>query len=89
MVLGDYVLVDISLRMLKPQELKLAQGFAPDYIVDRGLFLNEATGQAEWKALTIAQQIKLIGNSVCPGEAEALIAANDADMIELYRKEAA
>ena len=88
-VLGDYVLVDISLRMLKPQELKLAQGFAPDYIVDRGLFLNEATGQAEWKALTIAQQIKLIGNSVCPGEAEALIAANDADMIELYRKEAA
>lgn len=88
-VLGDYVLVDISLRMLKPQELKLAQGFAPNYIIDRGLFLNEATGQLEWKPLTIEQQIKLIGNSVCPTEAEALIAANDADMIELYRKEAA
>lgn len=88
-VLGDYVLVDISLRMLKPQELKLAQGFAPDYIIDRGLFLNEATGQLEWRHLTVEQQIKLIGNSVCPGEAEALIAANDADMIELYRKEAA
>ncbi|XXF10168.1 DNA cytosine methyltransferase [Pseudomonas sp. D2-3] len=88
-VLGDYVLVDISLRMLKPQELKLAQGFALDYIIDRGLFINETTGQLEWKPLTIAQQIKLIGNSVCPTEAEALIAANDADMIELYRKEAA
>lgn len=88
-VLGDYVLVDISLRMLKPQELKLAQGFAPDYIIDRGLFLNETTGQLEWRPLTVEQQIKLIGNSVCPGEAEALIAANDADMIALYRKEAA
>lgn len=88
-VLGDYVLVDISLRMLKPQELKLAQGFAPDYIIDRGLFLNEATGQLEWRSLTVEQQIKLIGNSVCPGEAEALIAANDADMINLYRREAA
>lgn len=88
-VLGDYVLVDISLRMLKPQELKLAQGFAPDYIIDRGLFLDEATGQLQWKTLTIAQQIKLIGNSVCPTEAEALIAANDADMINLYRREAA
>jgi hypothetical protein len=31
----------------------------------------------------------LIGNSVCPDEAEALVAANAADIIELYQRLAA
>src|SRR5690606_30744286 len=30
-----YVIVDIGLRMLKPHELYRAQGFPPDYIIDR------------------------------------------------------
>ena len=34
-VLGnEYVLMDICLRMLKPEELKLGQGFPKDYIID-------------------------------------------------------
>lgn len=88
-LLGDYVLVDFTLRMLTPPELKLAQGFAPDYIIDRGLFENEETGELYWADINISNQIRLIGNSVCPDEAEQLIGANAADLIELYRKEAA
>ncbi|WP_044872007.1 DNA cytosine methyltransferase [Pseudomonas sp. LFM046] len=88
-LLGDYVLVDFTLRMLKPQELKLAQGFDPDYIIDRGLFEDPETGALEWRVIKVTDQIKLIGNSVCPDEAEDLIAANAADIIDLYQRMAA
>lgn len=88
-LLGDYVLVDFTLRMLKPQELKLAQGFGPDYIIDRGLFEDPETGALEWREIKITDQIKLIGNSVCPDEAEDLIGANAADIIDLYQRMAA
>lgn len=88
-LLGDYVLVDFTLRMLKAPELKLAQGFSPDYILDRGLFENPTTGQMEWRPINNTDQIRLIGNSVCPDEAEDLIAANAKDLIDLYQQEAA
>lgn len=88
-LLGDYALVDFTLRMLKAPELKLAQGFSPDYILDRGLFENEKTGQLEWRPIKNTDQIRLIGNSVCPDEAEDLIAANAKDLIDLYQQEAA
>lgn len=88
-LLGDYVLADFTLRMLKPHELKIAQGFDPEYIVDRGLFENPTTGELEWKPVKNQDQIRLIGNSVSPCESEDLIAANAADLIDLYRKEAA
>lgn len=55
-----YVLTDITMRMLKPHELKLAQGFPADY---------EFTG-------TIEDQIAQIGNAVCPPVAKALVKAN-------------
>ncbi|WP_410952497.1 DNA cytosine methyltransferase [Pseudomonas sp. S1(2024)] len=88
-LLGDYALVDFTLRMLKAPELKLAQGFSPDYILDRGLFENQRTGELEWRAISNTNQIRLIGNSVCPDEAEDLIAANAKDLIDLYQREAA
>ncbi|UYP84189.1 DNA cytosine methyltransferase [Pseudomonas asiatica] len=88
-LLGDYALVDFTLRMLKAPELKLAQGFSPDYILDRGLFENPHTGQLEWRAINNTDQIRLIGNSVCPDEAEDLIAANAKDLIDLYQRGAA
>lgn len=88
-LLGELALVDFTLRMLKAPELKLAQGFRPDYILDRGLFENPATGQLEWRAINNTDQIRLIGNSVCPDEAEDLIAANAKDLIDLYQQEAA
>lgn len=88
-LLGDYVLVDFTLRMLKPVELKIAQGFDPDYITDWGWFEDKVTGELVRKSVNNTDQIKLIGNSVSPYESEDLIAANAADLIDLYRSEAA
>lgn len=88
-LLGEHALVDFTLRMLKAPELKLAQGFSPDYILDRGLFENKETGLLEWRPIKNTDQIRLIGNSVCPDEAEDLIAANAKDLIDLYQQEAA
>ena len=88
-MVGGYVLVDITLRMLQPPELKAAQGFDRDYIIDRGLFVDPVTGAEEWRDINKTDQVRLIGNSVCPDEAEALVAANAADIIELYQRLAA
>lgn len=72
-VLGnDYVILDIYLRMLKAEpELKLGQGFPPDYIIDR-----------DYKGALYppAQQVAKIGNSVVPIMAEALVRANLPEM---------
>jgi DNA (cytosine-5)-methyltransferase 1 len=88
-MVGGYVLVDITLRMLQPPELKAAQGFDKDYIIDRGLFVDQVTGAEEWRDINKTDQVRLIGNSVCPDEAEALVSANAADIIELYQRLAA
>lgn len=67
-VLGnEYCIVDIYLRMLSPEELKLAQGFPTDYIIDT---------YADGTAVTISEQVKRIGNSVCPGLAKVLTEVN-------------
>jgi len=65
------VIVDIGMRMLTPRERFNAQGFRPDYIIDRGILEDGA----EIK-FTAEQQGYMCGNSVCPPEAEALIRAN-------------
>lgn len=88
-MVGGYALIDITLRMLQPPELKAAQGFDKDYIIDRGLFVDPVTGAEEWRDVKKADQVRLIGNSVCPDEAEALVRANAADIIELYQRLAA
>ena len=53
--------------MLTPEELKLAQGFPKDYIINR-----DYTG----KKVSISKQVKGIGNSVVPIMAEKIITAN-------------
>ena len=58
---------DIAMRMLQPRELYLAQGFRPNYIIDRGF---------DGKPLTKTEQVRMCGNSVCPSVAEALVRAN-------------
>lgn len=63
-----YVIVDISLRMLQPHELYAAQGFPANYIIDRG---HDGT------PLTKTQQVRMVGNSVCPPVLAALARAND------------
>ncbi|MGN6715412.1 DNA cytosine methyltransferase [Anaerocolumna jejuensis] len=64
---NEYCIVDIYLRMLSPEELKLAQGFPIDYIID---------SYSDGTPVTISEQVKRIGNSVCPGLARVLTEAN-------------
>lgn len=63
----DHVLVDIGMRMLTPRELFLAQGFPSKYVIDI---------QHDGKRLTKEAQIRLVGNSVCPQLAAAIVGAN-------------
>lgn len=67
-----YVVADIAMRMLQPRELYNAQGFHPSYIIDRG---------ADGRKLTKTEQVRMVGNSVCPPLAAALARANVPEMI--------
>ncbi|RRU90006.1 DNA methyltransferase [Stenotrophomonas maltophilia] len=62
-----YVIVDIGLRMLKPHELYRAQGFPPDYIIDR---------TANGTPLSTSAAVRMVGNSVSPPPLRALAEAN-------------
>lgn len=67
-VLGTkYCILDIFLRMLSPEELKLAQGFPKDYIIDRDY---------AWRKYPKCAQVARIGNSVVPIMAQKLVEAN-------------
>lgn len=72
-----YIISDIFLRMLKPTELKVMQGFPADYIVGCDL---------SWKKMPVAEQVAKIGNSVSPPVAKALVDANCAYLKEGDRK---
>lgn len=88
-LLGDWLLVDVTLRMLAPRELARAQGFPDSYVLERGLFVDEKAPLGEWRAITKTAQVRLIGNSVCPDVAEALAGANAGDLVRLYAAGAA
>ncbi|WBX91606.1 DNA cytosine methyltransferase [Achromobacter mucicolens] len=62
-----YVIVDIRLRMLTPAELYDLQGFPPEYIIAHG---------HDGRVFTKSQQVHMVGNSVSPPPAVALIQAN-------------
>lgn len=63
----QYAIVDIGMRMLQPHELKLAQGFPASYVIAPPI---------NGKPLSKSAQVRMIGNSVCPDVATALIRAN-------------
>lgn len=63
----EYVILDIFLRMLTAEELKLGQGFPEDYIIDRDYL---------WHVYPAAERVKRIGNSVVPIMAQKLVEAN-------------
>ncbi|UMT84004.1 DNA cytosine methyltransferase [Paracidovorax citrulli] len=80
-----WVLVDITLRMLKPVELFRAQGFPEDYVIheipDPALLFaggKQAAHPLEVPRipLTATAQVRMCGNSVSPPQAEALVRAN-------------
>jgi DNA (cytosine-5)-methyltransferase 1 len=62
-----YVIVDIGMRMLQPRELYRAQGFPDTYQID--FHFNG-------KPLPKDAQVRMVGNSVCPPVAAAIIRAN-------------
>ncbi|WP_330634675.1 hypothetical protein [Anaerovorax sp. IOR16] len=72
MIAGEpYRIVDIWMRMLKPEELKLAQGFSKSYIIDH---------DSEMKKYPVKEQVAKIGNSVSPIMSEALVKANQPEL---------
>lgn len=70
----DYAIVDVGMRMLTPRELARAQGFPDSYVL--APFVNG-------KPLSKSAQVRMIGNSVCPDVATALIVANFAHEREI------
>ena len=81
-----WVLVDITLRMLKARELYRAQSFPSSYIIHeipdpKALFKDGVQVPGDPRLLpriplTLTAQIRMCGNSVAPAQAEALIRAN-------------
>lgn len=81
-----WVLVDITLRMLKARELYRAQSFPDDYIIHeipdpKLLFKDGVQVPGDPRLipripLSITAQVRMCGNSVSPAQAEALVRAN-------------
>lgn len=72
---SEYVLVDIGMRMLTPRELFRCQGFPGDYEIHT-VPMKSALGIAGQAKLTKKAQTRLVGNSVPPHVAAAIIGAN-------------
>ncbi len=97
-LVGEWVLVDITLRMLKPFELFQAQSFPKEYVIHEIpdpelLFVN---GKQVGNPLTVPRipltgtaQVRMCGNSVAPAQAEALARANFKHEILIYGRQAA
>ncbi|NYA45755.1 DNA cytosine methyltransferase [Serratia fonticola] len=64
---GDYIVVDICMRMLEPRELFRAQGFPDSYIIDKDI------DNTRWPK---SEQVARCGNAVPPPFAAALVRAN-------------
>ena len=67
---GQFIIWDIRMRMLVPRELFRAQGFPEDYIIGDGPGLT----------LSRTAQVRMVGNSVSPPLARAIVAANVPDL---------
>jgi DNA (cytosine-5)-methyltransferase 1 len=70
----EYAIVDIGMRMLTPRELFRAQGFPDDYRIEI---------EHRDKRLSKTAQVRMVGNSVSPPAAAAIVGANLAsDMVD-------
>ena len=68
----QYVLVDMGMRLLTPRELFNAQGFPASYRIDTGIDIHTGAPVRFSKRT----QTRLVGNSVSPYHAAAVIGAN-------------
>lgn len=73
----QYRIVDIGLRMLQPRELARAHAFPDSYILEHGAY---------GESITKTAQVRLIGNSVVPLNARAIVRANLIGDVELARR---
>lgn len=90
-----FVLVDITLRMLKPPELYRAQGFPRGYIHHeipdpkllfvRGRQVKQDPRTVPRIPLTLTAQVRMCGNSVSPMQAAALARSNFAHEAKFER----
>ncbi|MBR0576769.1 DNA cytosine methyltransferase [Proteiniclasticum sp. BAD-10] len=69
----DYIITDIRMRMLQPRELYNAQGFPESYIIE---------------GMPKTEQVKKVGNSVCPAIPIALVEANLPELCKNTKREA-
>ncbi|MFA0055105.1 DNA cytosine methyltransferase [Vibrio echinoideorum] len=75
MIQGEaYQIVDIGMRMLEPHELFAAQSFPSDYVIAHN---------SEGKKLSKKSQVARCGNSVPPLVAQALVAVNVGEPLEV------
>lgn len=79
----DYIIVDIGMRMLVPRELFRAQGFRDSYIIDVEVEVKQKRRKKgrivyvlKRRTLTKEEQTDMVGNSVNPTLACALVHAN-------------
>jgi DNA (cytosine-5)-methyltransferase 1 len=84
---GGFVIWDLGMRMLAARELFRAQGFSDSYVIDRAWLIHPQTGEIKVVELTKTEQVRMCGNSVSPPVAEALVAANSADLSAWQRGE--
>ncbi len=70
----EYQLADIGMRMLVPRELYTAQGFPLSYRIDV---------EFHGKPLTKTAQVRMVGNSVSPQVAAAIVAAQFSDAAQV------
>jgi DNA (cytosine-5)-methyltransferase 1 len=76
----DYVIADIGMRMLVPRELFRAQGFPDSYRIEIPF---------NGKPLAKTAQVRMVGNSVCPPVAAAIVRAQFASAAATASTEAA
>lgn len=77
-----YQIADIGMRMLTPRELFRAQGFPDSYVIDPEVTKEIVRGRKHKRVETVTYklstkaQVRMVGNSVCPPIAAALVRAN-------------
>ncbi|MEJ8837731.1 DNA cytosine methyltransferase [Ramlibacter sp. AN1133] len=97
-IAGEYVLLDITLRMLKPRELFRAQSFPEHYVIeeipDPAILFKDGVQAADPLSvpripLTATAQVRMCGNSVAPVMSAALVRSNFAHERLIYGRMAA
>lgn len=84
MINGEVMeVIDIGLRMLVPRELANAQGFRRDYVLDPIYTSVNKRGKTITKPLSGSAQVRMIGNSVSPPPAAAVLLANNSHEREM------